>query len=255
MFARLPKASSWTFCLLSFVASRAMAQFSPSPAFSDTVLRSFVQDAPNCASEAVAKTMIASYGLSTSNGVFLKQEKEQDGLAITLRNGDVVHVSKVDLDAAMHHSDFTLATNTPDAQAILNASNLIYAVIAVRAVAQGQGPLANLGSLDAVFSRLHKGVDADYLFMALGYTIADDRIGPDTALAYLFGNAVHAVFAMGTVFDQYGGPLALDQFQKKHPAHGPVWKYILDSTAKGSPTFILACKYKNTGWLPGKSCD
>ena len=231
------------------------AQFSPSAHFSDDVLHSFVQDAPNCASEAIAKTLIGNYGLESKAGVFLDQVPDATGVSVTLRSHETVRISNVQMDAAKHNSHFVLRSDSPSAQKILDTSNLIYAAIAVRAIDHGTGPLANLGTLDSVFERLYKGVDADYLFDALGYKIDDSKVGPDAPLAYLFGNAVHAVFATGTNFDQYGGPLPLDLFWSKHPARGPVWRYTVVSTAVAqTPTVTLACKLKEGRWQPGNQC-
>jgi len=179
--------------------------FQQSYTYSTTVIRAFHQGHEgdfNCASIALIKCAIATFG---SDNVFKAVTKENDVYKITLRNGETVILSKQELDTATARNGFKLDDN----QNMLNQANLIYAVMAKRAVTFciSNTTFGLCTNLDSALMFLHGetgGVDARRLPILLG--LARVKVRHKKELSYIYENGYHAVFASKKVWDNYGSP-------------------------------------------------
>ena len=212
--------------ILLLATSTAKAQFTPSVDFSKRVFTSFKQGAANdCASIAVIKASIATFGMDTTNGVFKDDHVGQDDGVhhITLRGGDALTISPAQISQAKDYSKFEMVAGaTPEPQ-IVDRAYLLYAVMAQRAATLGMQPGSIFseasGSYEGGLKLLSwEGRDADLLPALLGFKTVDVPTTSTDQIAYIQTNYYHAVFAIQGMYDEHGVPTPTGKLDSIHSA-------------------------------------
>ena len=203
--------------------------FTPNAVYSQTVLEAFGQDGKkNCASVALIKGALATYGSGDTNGVFVTYESEEHGSdhRVSLRDGTTLVISDKQIDDAAKKSGFALGSD----EAIFHRANMMYAVMAQHAVQLG---LAK--SFSGALKKLGAGNDlpVDVIDQYLGLTAKAITFDDTTHTAsFIYGGDLHVVFATEQTFDQCGTPKKLDEFWGLHcdaklPEANHIWKFRL----------------------------
>ncbi len=207
---------------LTIIGKTNAQTFQQSYTYDTTVISAFHQGHNgdfNCASIALIKCTIATFG---QDNVFKSVSKNNDIYTITLRNGEIVTLTKQELDTATARNGFKLDND----QSILNQANLIYAVMAKRAVSfsKTNSTYRLCTNFDNSLIFLHGetgGVDARELPILLGLALVNVKHKKE--ISYIYENGYHAVFATKKVFDDYGSPHRLSlRYWRKHIGRNPV---------------------------------
>lgn len=172
--------------------------FTPSIEFSNKVINSFKQGSRgdfNCASIAVIKCTIATYGL---DNVWKQATWANGGVSITLRNNDTVSLTSAELKLASDSCGFVLMGDT----AILNKSIILYTVLGKRAIHNPSPIFAACTDYQSALRTLHHGINAINLPTLLGVKSLNVRHA--SQVSYVYGTGYHAVFASINIFDDYG---------------------------------------------------
>lgn len=220
----------------------ARAQFTQSASFDDHVRSSFKQGQKNdgnCAAIAVIKASIATFGPETlaSGGhenTFKADTETASGRLITLRNGETVSLSQMEIDQAARESDFTIpiSADAKGDQVIMKRANYLYAVLAQRAMTfrnDRSKPFRSATSFSAALKMLKEGsIDSNELAVLLGLTA--QPVPPNTHLSYVHANFKHAVFATMLTYDEYGTSEDMTQFEPIHHVKNPLSRHKHERT-------------------------
>ncbi len=171
----------------------------------------------NCASVAVIKAAMATYG---ADAVVMDASPNGPNHAITLRNGATLSLTDQQIAEAADESKFILpdASDGPGDATVLRRAKYLYAVMAVEAIRWHSNdalPFQEAKDFDHALKRLLKGgIDSDKIVLLLGLDAKDVVQGG--AAAYVHANWVHAVFATGDRFDNYGESKPIGTFDQLH---------------------------------------
>jgi hypothetical protein len=248
----LPSRRSTTLAaaILLFASLTAEAQFTPSVDFSKRVFTSFKQGAANnCASIAVIKASIATFGMDLTNGIFKEDQVSlEDGLHhITLRSGEVLTISTAQINQAKDYSKFEMVAGAAPESQIVDRAYLLYAVMAQRAATLGTQP----GSIFSEASSSYEdglrllsleGRDADLLPALFGLKTVDVPTTSTDQIAYIQTNYYHAAFAVQGMYDEHGTPTPTVRLDSLHSAcflHICLHKGQLDAFYLQSPPQAL----------------
>ncbi|WP_162601247.1 hypothetical protein [Occallatibacter savannae] len=193
----------------STLSQKSPLIFSPSSHYSLEIIEAFRQapgdedsdeDHGNCASIAVIKAAMATFGPSN----IFKSEVHDNGLyKLTLRNGENLTLSDDESDYAAAHSGFIqpLVDGKPGGDPeILRRANFIFAVLAKRVADDKDNDLG--GDIKGGVGMLNGGYNVFATPDLLGLAYRKIRMGG--SVSYMHANGYHAVFASDDFWDDYG---------------------------------------------------
>ncbi|MBB5055458.1 hypothetical protein HDF16_000127 [Granulicella aggregans] len=224
----------------------AKEEFHPSAA---DVRGSFQQTGKNCPSVAVAKWVIATFGVNTPTGPFSKLTTQR-GTSLVLADGSTILLTAEQLKLARQHSQYedkesTGYKPTLDAAhraAIIEEANAIYAAEAIQLSNAKDRRKIQAGDTGKFVTQLKKldaskhEVDDD--FQWLNMSVKDVKKLETEPNTFVFGNQrddteqPHVTFGYmsgsGPIYDEYGTAASLASFDAENHSGGILfWRYAL----------------------------
>lgn len=232
-------------CTLCY-AAEAHARSSNSPSLLDAYSQG---ERDNCGSVALTKLILAKYGIAPASGPFARQgDANGGGFSMALVDGTTVKVSGKQLSMATDQSGF----EADPENALLDAANALYAVMAVRRAGQNDGAEVSTRTFRRALKTLGHGgdaADADVLPALLGFAGFAEPVPPQQAFAtYLIGSGHHIGFVQGQFYDKYGraGGTPVDAF---NPEFGTPTMYRYAFDPDGDQIF-RQCSNGGLAWTP-----
>ena len=165
----------------------------------------------NCASVAVIKCAIATFGISN---IFKSIIESPNAYSVVLRNGDSVGLDKSELALAKTMNGFLLLSN----KAIFDTAQFMYAVMAKNAAIAAK-TAQNAGERSVYTTDFKKNLELLHdeasttnlpILLGLEFDYIKWR-SRETTKSFVFFNGYHAVYGTMGKFDDYGEPAELTE--------------------------------------------
>jgi hypothetical protein len=188
-------------------------------AFKQGIVKTQEKKAGNCASVAIIKAAIGTYGV----GKVFQQQLGKNGLAVVLRDGAPVSLTPAELEMASAASAFVPGdTAQKELKEIFNYAQLCFAVLVKRY--QGLTEPA-IGSYSKAIADINGGYRTEEIYKLLGLKVLPLEENPSyqtlsTHANLLIWNTAHAVYYSKGYYDESGNrfPTAveIEQLRKRH---------------------------------------